>query len=275
MKQIFKDVTRSVARDVFGVDIAAAGATFATAPTDTGEIRSLLDALSPIVCEHALVRFGPNRDGGYLLPDDLAGIAACFSPGVNCASGFEWDCAERGMQVYMADKSVDQPAKQHPQFHFQKKFIGATTNTDFVTLDHWVSGSLSSGEDDLLLQMDIEGYEYEALLAASDELLRRFRILVIEFHHLHQLYNKFFFGLASRAFFKILQTHTCVHIHPNNCSHPVRVGEFEFPRAMEFTFLRTDRVKEMRPATSFPHPLDCDNTHNPSLVLPDCWYRSK
>ena len=162
MKQIFKDVTRSVARGVFGVDISAVGATFATAPTYTEEIRSLLDALSPVVCEHALIRLGPNGDGGYLVPDDLEGIAACFSPGVSSVSGFELACAQRGMRVYMADKSVDEPAEKHPQFHFQKKYIGATTNSDFATLDHWISESIASTEeDDLILQMDIEGYEYE------------------------------------------------------------------------------------------------------------------
>ena len=275
MKQIFKDVTRSVARGVFGVDISAVGTTFATAPTYTEEIRSLLDALSPVVCEHALIRLGPNGDGGYLVPDDLEGIAACFSPGVSSVSGFELACAQRGMRVYMADKSVDEPAEKHPQFHFQKKYIGATTNSDFATLDHWISESIASTEDDdLILQMDIEGYEYETLLAVSDDLLRRFRIIVVEFHNLHQLCNEPFFRLASPAFFKLLQTHKCLHIHPNNSSDSVRYGELTFPPVMEFTFLRNDRVREMRPATSFPHVLDYDNTSNPPLVLPDCWHRA-
>lgn len=30
-----------------------------------------------------LVRIGGDWDGAYLVPDDLAGVAACFSPGVN------------------------------------------------------------------------------------------------------------------------------------------------------------------------------------------------
>lgn len=36
-----------------------------------------------------LIRLGPNGDGGYLVPDDLTGIEACFSPGVCATSEFE------------------------------------------------------------------------------------------------------------------------------------------------------------------------------------------
>lgn len=42
---------------------------------------------------------------------------------------------------------------------------------------------------------------------------------------------------------------------------------------MEFTFLRNDRIKTRHYAMTFPHPLDRDNTPNPPLVLPACWYR--
>ncbi len=62
---------------------------------------------------------------------------------------------------------------------------------------------------ELLLQIDTEGYEYETFLGMSDELARRFRIIAAEFHDLDQLWNRPFFRLASRAFDKILQTHSC------------------------------------------------------------------
>ena len=35
------------------------------------------------VYQTELVRLGGNNDGGYLLPNDLEGITACFSPGVD------------------------------------------------------------------------------------------------------------------------------------------------------------------------------------------------
>jgi len=235
--------------------------------------RGLLKRLHPHSTDRKLIRLGPVGDGGYLLPDDLEGVSVCFSPGVSFVSGFEKDCADRGMKVYLADKSVDGPAEPHPLFEFTKKYIGATSGDGFMTLDEWVSGASSIPENsDLLLQIDIEGYEYEVFLAASDALMRRFRIIVAEFHTLEQLWNKPFFSIASRAFDKILQTHLCVHIHPNNCGPALHHNGLEIPRVMEFTFLRRDRVRSSVPQKSFPHPLDSDNTSNPSLPLARCWY---
>jgi hypothetical protein len=240
--------------------------------TDRRELELLLKKLAPLATDKKLIRLGPKGDGGYLAPDDLDGIEACFSPGVSSISGFEKDCAERGMEVFLADKSVERPAESHERFHFTRKYIGVTTDDDFMTLDDWVALSLPKSSADLLLQMDIEGYEYETLLGASDHLMRRFRIIVAEFHNMEQFWNRPFFQLASRVFEKILQTHSCVHIHPNNCRGSLKKWGLEIPQMAEFTFLRNDRIVNPTPATVFPHPLDGDNTDDPPLPLPKCWY---
>ena len=70
-------------------------------------LRRLLHRLHPRCDDKELVRFGPMGDGGYLLPDDIGGIGACFSPGVSSISGFEKQCAELGIPVYLADASVE------------------------------------------------------------------------------------------------------------------------------------------------------------------------
>jgi len=177
------------------------------------------------------------------------------------------------MQVFMADKSVDGPAVNNELFHFTKKYVGATTNDDFMTLDDWVASAVPEKDTDLLLQIDIEGYEYEVFLSASNALMRRFRIIVAEFHALHMLWSWPFFKLAGHAFEKILQTHSCVHIHPNNYESHLQMNGLDIPLVMEFTFLRNDRIENRSYQKIFPHPLDYDN--NPdggSLVLPQCWY---
>jgi len=134
---------------------------FPTRMTDPEKVKSLIARLHPVTSAKALIRLGPNGDGGYLIPDDLEGIEACFSPGVCNVAGFELDCAKMGMDVFMADASVDKPPIDHAQFKFQKKFIGSSTQGNFISLEDWVISS-SSKTADLLLQMDIEGYEYEA-----------------------------------------------------------------------------------------------------------------
>ena len=235
------------------------------------EVVNLIQSLAPYHIGKDLIRIGPNGDGGYLVPDDLNDIKACFSPGVSTVSGFEEDCYDLGMQLFLADKSVDK-ANLDSKHNFIAKFIGCTNNKDFITMDDWVKQNVSD-KGDLLLQMDIEGSEYIAFLNMSDSLLSRFRIMVVEFHDLHKLWNKGFFEVISTVFMKILQTHICVHIHPNNCCGLDVQEGIEIPRVAEFTFIRKDRVDKKNPVNKFPHPSDFDNTNYPQIDLPAIWYK--
>ncbi len=240
--------------------------------TDKTSVENLIRSLRPYKVDKELVRLGPDKDGGYLVPDDLENIYACFSPGVGRMSEFELHCLDYGMKLYLADKSVDGPGTADPRLQFLKKFVGPINDQHFITLDRWVESTIQGDDDDLMLQMDIEGYEYLTLVNASEALLKRFRIVVVEFHNLHKFWDREFFKLANATFEKLLQHHVCVHIHPNNVSgEDVRYG-VRIPRAAEFTFYRADRVRDKAPQTVLPHPLDCDNTPFPSLPLPTFWY---
>jgi hypothetical protein len=243
--------------------------TYPTRLTDIARLQSLLSALRPR--EVPLRRLGPDGDGGYLVPDDLDDINACFSPGVSHRSGFERDCADLGMRVFLADRSVEGPADSHPAFHFVRKHVGVTADDETIPIDAWVR-STDDSMDDLLLQMDVEGHEYEVILGLSEAVLRRFRILVIEFHQLDDLLSAPFFRFASVSFEKLLHTHACVHIHPNNCCGMVEHAGIGIPNTAEFTFYRRDRLNDAGYASKFPHPLDHDNTRNPPLPLSRAWY---
>ena len=255
-----------------GVRLSSALGWHAVARTSVAKLRALLRALRPLDPGIELIRLGPDGDGGYLLPDDLDGIRYAFSPGVSTESGFEAALAERGMQVFLADASVDRPAASHPRFTFDKRFVGCLTDERYITLDDWHAAKVGDDAAELLLQMDIEGGEYEALLAASPRLLAKFRIMIVELHSLPQLWNEPFFAVASRMFEKLLQSHAVVHIHPNNCCGSVKSAGLEIPRIAEFTFLRRDRLRSTAYRTTFPHALDRPNVAKAPLHLPLCWY---
>jgi len=242
--------------------------------TPRERVLALIESLHPYDPGMDLVRIGPNGDGGYLVPDDLQGIDACFSPGVDRISEFEMECYKRGMQLFLADKSVDMPniSLDTNQYHFLKKHVGCANNDELISLDSWVNDCYHKTETELLLQMDIEGSEYLTLAGASDKLLTRFRIIVIEFHDLHKLWNPEFFNLVNAVVSKLLQTHTCVHIHPNNCTGIDTRLNVQIPPIAEFTFLRNDRFVKRNKQTEFPHPLDFDNTSAAHIMLPKQWY---
>lgn len=98
--------------------------------------------------------------------------------------------------------------------------------------------------------------------------------MIFELHHLDELWNPRFFNMAELAIDKILETHTCVHIHPNNCCGTESKYGLEIPRFAEFTFLRNDRIIKREFAKMFPHPLDFENEGKSAIVLPKCWYKS-
>lgn len=261
-----------IVRDAL-IRLFGAGRAHVSDRTSAAELRALIGSLRPLDSGIELIRLGPAGDGGYLVPDDLDGIEYAFSPGVSTESGFESALTSRGMRVFLADGSVAEPPVADPGFVFERKFVGCLSDDRYMTLDDWKRRAIPGHDGDLLLQMDIEGAEFEALLNASDALLAQFRIMVIEFHYLQQLYNKSFYVIVSRLFEKLLKQHGVVHIHPNNCCGSVRGAGFEVPRVVEFTFLRNDRFRRREPRRDFPHPLDADNTRKRTLPLPACWYR--
>lgn len=237
---------------------------------------ALIEAARPWRTEHPLIRLGAEGDGGYLIPDDLDGIAACFSPGVSDQSSFEDDILARGIRCYQVDAAVDRsPVGDHPLVDFEQKFLGPATEGQFVRLDDWINEKEPDQRGDLLMQMDIEGAEWLTLAATSDDMLKRFRVICIEMHGLEQLFSPFAFEVMSGVFEKLLRHFYVVHVHPNNWTDAAAVSaRFRVPAVLEYSFLRKDRVKGKSPADEFPHPLDRDcNPAAPAVVLPPSMYR--
>ncbi|GHB37818.1 hypothetical protein GCM10007094_28930 [Pseudovibrio japonicus] len=240
--------------------------------TSAESLRRFAKLAQPKMTDFELIRIGGAGDGGYLIPDDLEGISACFSPGVGPFVRFEEELAGRGIPSFLVDASVDRPPVDNPKFSFQKKYLGVEDSGDYIRLDSWLEQS-APNKGDLLLQMDIECGEYDVLFDSDQSILSRFRIIVIEFHDLPSLLDPIAFKLFYHIFRRLLENFEVVHIHPNNCALPVRSKNgFAIPPVMEFTFLRRDRIENSRPANTFPHPLDEASTAKSDYALPSCWY---
>jgi hypothetical protein len=128
----------------------------------------------------------------------------------------------------------------------------------FMTLDSWMAAQAEqAGTGDLLLQMDIEGAEFLTLLSVPSNLIKRFRIIVIELHFLESLKNRWAFENFYKTFFdKILADFDVVHLHPNNCCGLWNYGSLEYPRLVELTLHRKDRGRGLIPKLNSRHPLD-------------------
>jgi len=247
-------------------------------------VRALM-MLRPAGSPRPLVRLGGSGDGAYLVPDDLDGVVACFSPGVDDRKDFEDELVDRyGMVCHLCDFSSDEQSLRTPlrvgMQTFTRRWLEPVDGTDTVSLATWV-GERAPGDGDLMLQMDIEGAEYRNLLDAPDELLRRFRVIVLEMHDLFEVADPARFAAGPGALIERLNRHfQVVHAHANNCCGQVhyRPARMNVPQVIELTWLRRDRFagsgRERDRGVRLPHPLDVRNVgHRPRIFLNAAWRR--
>lgn len=243
------------------------------------EMLEVFQFLKPKPSAFPLIRIGGDCDGSYLLPDDLGGITACFSPGVNNFKYFEDILVDKyGIDCHMCDYSSDlekfrTPLKEGKQT-FRKKWLDVKTEGNDLCLDDWVSEQSPSG--DLLMQMDIEGAEYRNLLSVSDDTLRRFRIIVLELHDLHYMKCALVLReVISPLLRRLARTFSVAHAHPNNCCGDFAIpgSSIRIPNVFELTYVRKDRLTANTYPPLLPHPLDVSRNvlWNPPLHLGEEW----
>jgi hypothetical protein len=245
-------------------------------PTGGDEARNTLDMLTPWDVGLPLIRLGSDGDGGYLVPNDLEGVSALLSPGVSETWTFERDIGERfDIPSFMIDGSVSAPPGLTSLQTFQKRWLATRSGKDRTTLADWVADVDPDPARDLMLQMDIEGAEWSIMKRAPRAILKRFRVIVIEFHGLPWMAIR---PALRRRYLPVLQRLSqdfeVVHVHANNCCEAEIVGGVVVPRAIEVTYLRRDRIKVMPRRTALPHPLDRDCVpYLPPLELAATWPR--
>ncbi|KLU02914.1 hypothetical protein RISK_005210 [Rhodopirellula islandica] len=67
-----------------------------------------------------------------------------------------------------------------------------------------------------------------------------------------------------------------VHLHPNNCTQPKKVGGTAIPPQLEVTLLRRDRSLPCSETCAIPHPLDRKNVpEKPDYQLTEPWVPTK
>jgi len=211
-----------------------------------------------------LIRIGKD-DGGYLLPRLLIqDIDVCFSPGVGDSWDFESHLASTfGIKSHMIDASVPPPNFNSHLLNFESFFLSNYNDYNHTTIDSWVAKCMENDPDKrLLLQMDIEGAEYEVLSDSSIDTLCLFDIIVIEFHQFNVLFTRDSGMLYRSVFYKILSEFWIVHIHPNNACAPININHTLIPPLIEVTFVRRDLLSLDEGEIDIPHPLDRDNVPN-------------
>ena len=222
-------------------------------------IRSRFVVMDVDIPNPKFIRVGRPYDGGYIMLDDFDGIKIAYSGGINRDVSWDEDMAERGLDIFMYDHTIDGLPKEHPKFHwFKKGLIGKPDPNypDLETLSTLVEQNGHGDDYNMILKMDIEGAEYGIFQQIDIDTIRRFKQIVLEFHALTTIDYEEFIGMALD---KLNATHQLVHVHANNYSKHIVRGGLVLPATIEGTYLRRSDYKFVKSQKFYPTPLDMPN----------------
>lgn len=199
------------------------------------EIFSLLKPKS----NYSLVRFGDNKDGGYLLADCIKESSQVFSIGVGDNTSFDEAISEIVMSVFMIDHSVDIYPKRPNITFIKKKLVPNVTDSSLEISLSELCGALDNSNP-TILKMDIEGSEWAILESTEQAILQKFDQIVIEFHGFLDKAKQGQLHIIRTVLVKLLQDFEVVSTHANNYSQHQIFLNYPVVDVIEVSFLRRD-----------------------------------
>jgi len=228
-----------------------------------GEQAAILDLLSCLTPRRVVgvdkVRLGREGDGGYVLLDDFVGVSAALSFGIETDCSWDLDIAQRGIDVYQYDHSVAGPPAANARFRFYKKKITGLASEQSETIGSALAKLPVSDARGVILKIDIEGSEWEALDAASVEELARFSQIVGEFHGFSNALDATWRETAQRVMTKLRSVFEVVHVHANNHAPFHIVANIAIAESIELTFVNRAMYTCVETNEVFPTPIDQPN----------------
>jgi hypothetical protein len=244
---------RDLSFQLYAITSKNKGKAIIESPTDNNvNIVYLLKLLEPKnITGGKKVRIGGRRDGGYVMLEpkeypDNSGIAYSF--GVSDYSPWDLQMAERGYHVYQYDGTIEKAPDEHPLLEFNRYNI---SGSDVPGPNEKTVGQIirehNHKNENIILQMDIEGAEWDVLGQIAEEDILCFEQIIVEFHYL--VIRGASFAKQVRVLERLNQTHQVIHIHGNNhsCAIPVVLAnEYNsfsrdlcfFPTALEVSYVR-------------------------------------
>ncbi len=236
--------------------------------------RALFGMLQPVALSNCqLERFGESNDGGYLMCANLlGGVQSGYWYGI---AGYDkWGCdisTRFNVPVHQYDCfDTTQPACPAGNTVFHAECVGDTRKTEDGRVFDTIVGQFARNGDSskrIVLKIDVEGAEWDSLLAVPDRLLEQIDQMAVEFHWIE---DEKFRWVDDENYLRVVQRlkqfFEVAHIHFNNASC---VGDLEpFPSwAYEVLFVsKRLAVVDRSRTVSGLHPLDARN----NASLPEC-----
>lgn len=196
------------------------------------------------------IRIGKKGDGGYILLNDFNGIKIAYSLGINREVSFDQDLADRKIDVFMYDHTIEKLPYENKRFHWKK--IGLIGNNfkkkNMKTLEELIKENKHSNEKNMILKFDIEKSEWNIFKTLNINTLLQFKYIIGEFHFDDK--NKYIYINILK---KIQQTHQIFHLHCNNCgSAIINIEGYYICSLLEISFIKREGFTFNKFNNSFP-----------------------
>ena len=220
------------------------------------EVLEMLRPYDPVGI--AKVRVGERRDGGYVMLDQLRAGQTVISYGVGRSVSFEVDLAARGLCPHLFDHTVSALPIDNERIAFHHEGVGPERDKEKLldTVAAHVAAFGAPGANNMILKMDVECAEWQAILATPDDVLCRFEQIVMELHDLGGIAYRGNRPFRVRFFEKLNQNFRLCHVHSNCAKDFMTVDGLPVPNFLEVSYARRDLCEFAPSRTVFPTELD-------------------
>jgi len=195
------------------------------------------------------VRIGGRNDGGYVLLNDFEKIRIAYSFGISDEISFDKGLADKNIDVFMYDHTIEKLPFSNPKFHWKKIGLSAIgrNHNKMKTLNNIIKENGHENEKNMILKLDIEGNEWKVLYNINKEILTQFKYIIIEFHFIIE-----FKALFLKVFKKMNKTHQIFHLHCNNIGSLINFDNIYICDSLEVSYIIKENNSFVKSSAFFP-----------------------
>ena len=137
--------------------------------------------LKILTTNHTLKRYGNDSDGGYVAPKEIIhNLDYLISIGVEDNISFELDLMgqNKNLQTILVDGTIENFIPPE-NVRLINKNLSLKNDNEYITLEEILKDIDS---ENIALQIDIEFDEWEIFDNLSTEILKKFKLIIIELH---------------------------------------------------------------------------------------------
>ena len=185
--------------------------------------------------------------------DDFKNVKIADSFGIRTEIQFDKSLADRGIDVYMYDHTIDSLPYNNSKFHWKK--IGITgknkSNKSLKSLEELIIENGHSSEENMILKIDIEHAEWESLKDLPSNILKQFKYILIEYHFNEEREineNLLYYNVIK----KIYETHQVFYLRCANRYQIAYFGNNRICKYLEISYIIKKDYKFTKDPTIYP-----------------------